>query len=509
MKKYILLAFLSTSGLMAFAQAEFDVLRLSQTDISGTARYVSMSGAFGALGGDMSAISLNPAGIGVYRSSEFSLSPSFQSDITKSDLNGSAGNASKNNVLMNGFGYVGSFRTYDESAISNFNFAITYNRVADFNQNTNVMGVNRQASLLDRICAVENTMWNDDGTHPYHTDFYNYVNRTNVIEQNIDGLGKNRYDPRLSNGELVNISNMQLQESGGINSWNFTLGANYNHSLYVGIGVGIQSIIYDRKSLYSEDYQFGGGTELRNALSTTGAGIDFKAGVIFRPVPELRLGLSYRTGTYYALTDVFNASMASWGFRDPITNDVYNPDPTYEGSENYVDYRLKTPWQLTLSAAYQFENKGLLSVDFDYVDSRSMTLKNGSGFEMTDINYYIVNDFQKSYNVRVGGEMRLTDNFSARMGAAYYMTPLIKNLETLDILTAYTRPDYTMVKSILYGSLGVGYHSGAFFTDVALQERLSNENFFNFFDNYSTTDKRYATLTRDKVNLVVTAGLKF
>lgn len=507
MKKYILSVLLSACGLTVFAQAEFDALRLSQTDIIGTARYVSMSGAFGALGGDMSAIGLNPAGIGVYRSSEFSITPSFQKDVTKSDLGGSLSEASKSKLLMNGFGYVGSFRTYDESAVSNFNFGISYNRVADFNQNTHVKGLGRSRSLLDRICYVENGMWNTDGSHPYHTDFFNYVNGVHVIEQYVDTQGKNQYGARLAPDEKTN-SEMDLKESGGIGSWNFTLGANYNHSLYVGIGLGIQTIEYERQSGYSESYENNGGTDLHNVLTTTGTGFDFKAGLIYRPVPELRLGASFRTGTYYTLTDVFNASMSSNGFRDPITDAVYN-NPVVEGNQQSVDYILETPWKMTLSAAYMFQNKGLISVDFDYVDNRNTTMKNSSGFEITDINDYMNYDFQKSYNVRLGGEMRMSDNFSIRGGAAYYMTPLIPDLNTLDIATAYTRPEYSMLKSTMYASMGVGYRSGAFFLDAALQERFSNEHFYNFCDMIPSTDVKYAVLNRDKVNMVVTTGFKF
>ena len=506
MKKYILMTLLSASGLTAFAQAEFDALRLSQTDIIGTARYVSMSGAFGALGGDMSAISLNPAGIGVYRSSEFSFSPTLQQNNSKSHLNGSMGETSKFNILMNGIGYVGSFRTYDESAISNFNFGITYNRIADFNHNTSIIGKDRAISLIDRVCYVENGMFYNDGSHPDHTNFYQFMNGTHVIGLNTAG---DAYVSPLSDGELLN-NDMQLEESGGIDSWNFTLGANYNHSLYLGIGLGIQSIHYEKKSTYFEEYQLGGNTEFRNALLTTGAGFDFKAGVIYRPVPELRLGMSYRSGTYYALTDVFNASMSSSGFRNPVTDVLYTPDPKVEGSEQYVDYMLQTPWQLTLSAAYQFENKGLLSVDFDYVDHRNTTLKNDAGYQMTDINDYMDFDFQKSYHVRVGGEMRLTDNFSGRLGVAYYWSPLISDLEKYDIATSYTITDYTMVKSTTYASIGAGYREGAFFMDVALQDRLNKEHFFNFNEIISnTTVPTYATLTNDRLNVVLTAGFKF
>lgn len=508
MKKYILTALLATAGLTVFAQAEFDALRLSQSDIIGTARYVGMSGAFGALGGDMSAISLNPAGIGVYRSSEISLTPSFQNTNVHSVWDQGVGDASKVKTMMNGFGYVGSFRTYDESSVSNFNFGITYNRVADFNQNTNVVGLDRATSLLDRVCYVENEMWYDNGTHPDHTNFFNYVNGVHVIEQYVNGNGDNRYGARLMGGELLN-STMNLKESGGIDSWNFTLGANYNHSLYVGIGLGIQNIVYNRSSSYSESYQYGGGTDFNNVLTTTGAGFDFKAGLIYRPIPELRLGLSYRTGTYYALTDVFNASMSSTNFRDPVTDVIYSPDPLVKGTEQYVDYILSTPWKLTMSAAYQFENKGMISFDADFIDHRNTTLKNANGYEMSDINGWMNYDFKRSYNFRLGGEMRVTDNFSARAGAAYYMSPLISNLGNFDIATAYTRPEFSMVNSTMYASLGAGYRSGAFFLDAALQERLTDEHFYNFCDMSDISQVKYATVSNDKVNLVVTAGYKF
>jgi long-subunit fatty acid transport protein len=301
---------------------------------------------------------------------------------------------------------------------------------------------------------------------------------------------------------------MDLQESSGIGSWNFTLGANYNHSLYLGIGLGIQTIEYNRQSGFSEVYENGGGTDLHNVLTTTGTGFDFKAGLIYRPIPELRLGMSYRTGTYYTLTDVFNASMSSNGFRDPITNELYN-NPVVEGNQQYVDYILETPWKLTLSAAYMFQNKGLVSVDFDYVDNRNTTMKNSSGFEISDINNYMDYDFQKSYNLRIGGEMRVNDNISIRLGGAYYMSPLISNLDTYDIATAYTRPDYTMVNSTIYASMGIGYRSGAFFLDAALQDRLSNEHFYNFCDMMPSNDVKYATMNREKMNMVVTAGFKF
>ena len=68
------------------AQSATDAYQVSQYDLKGTARFMSMAGAFGALGGDLSTLSQNPAGIGVYRSNElgFTLNLDAQQSTAKS-----------------------------------------------------------------------------------------------------------------------------------------------------------------------------------------------------------------------------------------------------------------------------------------------------------------------------------------------------------------------------------------------------------------------------------------
>jgi hypothetical protein len=70
------------------AQNEVDALRYSTQDNLGTARYSAMGDAFGSLGGEFSALSLNPAGIGMYQFSEFTFTPTFNLNSTKSYFNG-------------------------------------------------------------------------------------------------------------------------------------------------------------------------------------------------------------------------------------------------------------------------------------------------------------------------------------------------------------------------------------------------------------------------------------
>ena len=71
MKKIILASMIASLPAMAMAQSTVDAYAISQNEMRGTARFMSMGGAFTALGGDLSVLGQNPAGIGVYRSSEF------------------------------------------------------------------------------------------------------------------------------------------------------------------------------------------------------------------------------------------------------------------------------------------------------------------------------------------------------------------------------------------------------------------------------------------------------
>ena len=72
MKKLNLLVLGILSVSLTNAQDITDALRYSQNEIQGTARFRALSGAFGALGGDMSAVSLNPAGSAVFSKSHAS-----------------------------------------------------------------------------------------------------------------------------------------------------------------------------------------------------------------------------------------------------------------------------------------------------------------------------------------------------------------------------------------------------------------------------------------------------
>ena len=110
-KTFISAALLATLSLSATAQSALDAHSLSQSGLRGTARFMSMGGAFTALGGDLSTLNQNPGGIGVYRSSEIGATLDINAQSVKSqDMNQSI-TRNQTKVNCNNFGYIGAVYT--------------------------------------------------------------------------------------------------------------------------------------------------------------------------------------------------------------------------------------------------------------------------------------------------------------------------------------------------------------------------------------------------------------
>ena len=150
MKKGLLtLTIIALSSITLLAQNEIDALRFSQDAVLGTARFTAMSGAFGSLGGEFSALSLNPAGIGMYQFSEFSFTPSFNLNSTTSYY-GSKETDYKSGLKIGNIGVVFS-SPKENSEWKRINFAIGWNQLANYNSNIRIQGENNTSSLADNI----------------------------------------------------------------------------------------------------------------------------------------------------------------------------------------------------------------------------------------------------------------------------------------------------------------------------------------------------------------------
>lgn len=461
------------SGLMlllpflAGAQNFEDALRYSSGRIEGTARSGAMGNAFGALGGDFTGAGINPAGLGIYRSSEFALTPSFgMTEITSSYL----GNSMVENDYRPGLGNLSYVAVMDsrknsQSGLVSVNLGIGYNRLKDFNSYSIAEAFKSTSSFLDHMAAnANNKSWSE-----YYEEL---AWDTYTLDKTDGGVYFNDLESARASAAYDGHKQRKSYDRGGtMDEYTFGLGLNFNHRFYLGASLGITDFYYRENTTlrewdtdgtipYLNDFEF------NSSLRTYGTGYNFKLGAIFKPINALRIGASVATPTLFKLNDRFETSMGSsitWDDQSSETFDSSSPYSEY-------DYEMTTPFRATLSGALVVGKRGLVSADMEYLDySMAKLRKGGDGYDFADENSDITDLFQPVTNVRLGGEYRLTNTFSLRGG--YEIYPSAFKQEAFGENQPNAGEDLTVL------SAGFGYSNGGFFADVAF--RHSENTRFN------------------------------
>jgi hypothetical protein len=446
---------------MVHAQDMVDALRYSSLKIEGTARSGAMGNAFGALGGDFTAVGINPAGLGIYRSSEFAVSPNFGFLKTNSTYLSNPASDSDYRMGLGNVSYVGTINTKagSSSGLVSVNFGIGYNRLKDFNNRALIVGHNAKASFMDYI--AENANFND------WSDFYEELAwKTDVLQYDTN---QKVYWHDLQDAGYGQSQRKSIIKKGSLDEYTLGLGLNFNHKLYLGGSLGITDLYYSESGLLEENddknivpflNSFGFETYLR----TYGTGFNFKLGAIYKPVNSVRLGVSLSTPTFYSLSDRFKTYMeSSITYTDNSTKTYSDNSPVMD-----YDYEMVTPFKATLSAAVVLGKRGIISADYEYLDYSIAKLRNGGdGENFIDQNNDISEVYKASGNLRLGGEYRLSDNFSLRAG--YELYPSAFN----DNAFGASQPNAGLNYSVL--SAGLGYSSGSFFFDAAFRQTAFSE----------------------------------
>ena len=528
MKRNIFIVIALFVSVYSFGQGEIDAYRMSKSDLSGTARGQAMGGAFGALGGDVTGVTINPAGIGIYRSSEILLNLGLNYNYTSALFNGT--NETKGNTTFScdNFGYVGAFPLDTKSGDYSINFGFNYNRLKNFNRKYQVSGTGMGSSLTDYMAdittlqRIPHTWWDQnsglddqffasDGPHWLSVLGWN----TYMINP---GSGTSDYQSLLDPGETVDPK-LNVNESGSIDAYDFTLGANLNNKVYVGGTVVYTDISYNASIYYGESFGNGGGLELDNRYSTQGSGIQLKVGVIGRPTDALRLGVSYQSPTWYNLTDFYYGTLTPAGIYDS-NNNLVKPVSTPSGNgDDYYKYNFRTPDVWTFSAAYVLGQAAVISVDYEYKNYGKMRFSKQyvNDYDFSNENQYIQQDFGGASTIRVGGEYRFTPQFSARLGTAWVQQPYdsqFKNGE-IQVMTPGTISNYTIDGNALYLTGGVGFRfTPQFYMDLALVYRMQEDDSYFYSPTFNDDGSRFvdstpAKLRNNSFKTLVTLGYKF
>ena len=467
-----------------------DLYELSFTTHNyGTARSMAMGNAFTALGADLVSASLNPAGLGMYVNSDFSFSPMIQH--TKSptkDADDFLSSEFKDKNTRFGFSNLGVVLTTYRGvgALTNFNIGITYNRIADFNQNYKFASLGNPAtsSLANLFCEMSNAdglMTNSDGTMPFGNDPYywgavlaykNGLTNKDAEGWFIDRIGSNAFVDQFTS----------VETRGSIGEYAFSFGFNFVDKFYFGVTLGVQSVNYRRNVYYGENYiydVFPSGDEMPYQLeymnylqSTTisGTGVNLKLGFTWRPVHWLRIGAAYHTPTGYNLSLQYWGDMWSETFSAGNNPDGYDLDsrgytsdyvqtPEWEDAGSY-SWRVSSPSRLMAGVALTIAQRLILSADYEAAFYDDMWLRR-SPIKNLDYTATIHEMFRHSNTIRLGAEFRVLPCLDLRAGYIY-SGDAIKDESQL-----YTHP---LIASQRYITAGIGIRfSETTYLDLAYQ----------------------------------------
>lgn len=455
------------------AQDITDAFRYSHTDLKGTARFQAMSGAFGALGGDISAISINPASSAVFINSAATLT---FSDISKENTTtyfSGINNAEHSDFNLNQAGIALIFNSNGDSEFTKFSFGVNYAEENNFDDSFKAAGLSNNS--IDQYFLSYAQGVPLDLLIPYDDesidDLYAYLGENEgygaqqallgyqgfIINPESDDIENTKYYSSLSPGQFQNSYNYISTGLNGKISFNFA--AEFQKKLYLGINLNSHFINYDRTTRYFES-NANTGSETNeisfvNSLSTDGDGFSAQIGGIYKITDQFRIGATYDTPTWYNIREEASQSLRTY-------SDVYdesvivNPDVI----NVYPEYKLRTSGKITGSAALVLGGQGLISLDYSYKDYGNTEFQPTDDADFIIQNNIIAENLKGASSIKVGGEYRI-DNWSLRGGYRYEESPY-KDGVTMSDLDGY--------------SAGIGYSFGAFKIDAAYTNTQYSES---------------------------------
>ena len=488
------------------AQSAGDALLFSQYHSGGTARSASMSGAFGALGGDISAMSFNPAGLAVYRGSELTFTPALNFASTDADIVDRVFNDKSARFMINNLGYVYTKNMYNEKGLQSVNFGIAFNRLSNFNSKAYIRRDAASSSMLDEFVFFENG----------YNKFYGIPARSEYLKPFYEGLAYDMYAiDRDSNGDYFSDYSdfgygqpmyRSMNTRMDVAEYDFSIGLNFDHSLFFGATLGLQDVYYKEYFFHEEKpgFEFMRDFNFSDEYTISGVGLNFKTGVIWRPIHILRVGAAVHTPTHLWLKPYLLTGMeVNWN-KYPPTDDGNDPYPYLETESDPNDparkYRVTTPWRYSVSVATVLGTRGMVDVDVEMVNYSNSNIFPKSNYEVENDDISAI--MKTAVNVKGGGEVRLGPIF-LRGGIAYYGNPYNKN--QFDDVIRKT------LKSTMSYSAGVGFRNRDFYMDAAYiymkHPARINNLYLSYDDDMAWYEWAKMQTTSNKV--VLTFGFKF
>lgn len=499
MKKIAIIAALLTASMSGVAQETYENAKIANEDLNGTARYVGMGGAMEALGADISTISSNPAGIGLFRHSTLGLSFGL---VSQQDVPGYA-SGSKTHASFDQIGFVYSTRSGRNSHI---NFGFNYHKSKNLDFILSAAGKpqngsqNMQSYLKGLKGSQSNGGFNIDTDKEGTYIGYEDEKSTSVAAtfNQLDYLYWNAFLVDPNTGDFgynpAQYFWFNRKHTGYIGSYDFNISGNINDRVYLGLTFGLKDVHYNGYGEYVEQIHeakglHNGSLSVTDDRKITGTGFNVSAGIIVRPVEEspFRIGLSVTTPTWYDLTTENYTTLANG-----TEFGAYDNGNIGEG----YDFKLYTPWKFGFSLGHTVGNYLALGASYEYSDYSSMDTRvnDGFGYSWYYDEYYDSSSSDKAMNnhtkktlkgvstIKLGAEYKPMPELAIRAGynyvSAMYDSNGYKDGGIVSEGSYYSSStDYTNWKGTNRMTLGVGYNINKFNIDLAYQYSETNGEF--------------------------------
>ncbi|PZX61082.1 long-subunit fatty acid transport protein [Algoriphagus ratkowskyi] len=492
------LCLLSTSTLMAQSGYYEDAYRFSQVKPAGSARIIGVGGTQWSLGGDVSNIAGNPAGLGFFRSSEASATLGYTDWGVETNYMGQSKSYNTTNFSLPNISIVMARPKgeLDRGSFKGGAFGVSIQRIANFNS--------------------EYGFYSDQPGETSIIDFYlqdaNGFSENQVASFGITGMAYNTYqiNPRLDsdgnaiigeylpiNGFIAPFQDENIIQEGSSSQITFAYGANFKYKLFIGGSIGIRSLNFNSRKIYNEEFSEGPliNTNLQENLFINGGGINLNLGLIYKPIDYLNLGFTLQTPTWHVLNEEYSSSMVA-----NYDNFDYKPEDIILGKvEDFSDiiissYNLNTPLKIGGGATVFLGKNGFLSADVDWVDYSAARI-NSNDFDEGPDNLEIKKVYGSTINFRFGAEYKFS-NFRFRGGYGYYGDPVLGS-------------DYDRSTQQISGGLGVKIKK------LSVDFALVNSKFNTLYSSYQVLDTQgnntgpLTEIKNNQLNGVLTLGLSF
>lgn len=490
------------------AQNMYNVVPLVDKKLTGTARFIGMGGAMGALGGDISVMSSSPAGIALYRSNDANLTVSADFDALKAIYNRDKANSDYTYAAIDNAGFVLA-NNIDDEYLKFINIGVAYRRCKGIEGNFEMYGIANGFSQQYEIARLYSKSEFPIGNLNYK--MYENFGHSWLALLMAEGYyeGYRQGDDFITDArgfllwEPTDIG-YYSEERGGVDEVDINLSANFADWLYLGATIGLSYVDYNRYSCYYENDAKGEIYSIANNYSVKGNGINVKLGAIVRPFrySPFKIAFSVHTPTWYELTDRYSASIAAV---DGYIYDTRDEERFYD--DLFLKYKFNTPWRFNTSVSYTFGTSLALCAEYEYADCSSSEFDNRTGASRAQ-NEEIEKNLKEQHTFRLGAEYRLGD-FSIRGGYNFQSAPFSKNaykdMDCANVTDTSTEYMNKFEKNVV--TLGAGYRYNNVYIDVAYMMQTQKADFYPFYDvEYVNPAAKVRSTCH---SLVATLGMRF